>query len=53
MPNKSANHDLFYNLFSSKCRIYQFKLEIEFQLILKFLLIMIFFEVTAINVLKL
>ena len=48
MPNKSANHDLFYNLFSSKCRKCQFKLENEFQLILKFPLIVIFFAITAI-----
>ena len=53
MPNKSVNRDLFYNLFSSKCRKYQFQLEIEFQFILKFPLIMFFFAVTAINVLKL
>ena len=51
--NKPSNRDLFYNLFSSKCRKYQFQLEIEFQFILKFPLIMFFFAVTAINVLKL
>ena len=53
MPNKSANRDLFYNFFSSKFRKYQIKLEIEFKLILKFGIIWIFFEVKAINVLKL
>ena len=53
MPNKSANHNLFYNFFSSKCRRYQFKLEMEFKFILKSALILIFFAVTAINVLKL
>ena len=52
MPNKSANHDLFYNLFSSKYRKYQFQLEIGFQFILKFPLIMFFFCSNSNNCLK-